>query len=384
MRAAVFSLLLCLFGCRAFDAGLLRRDGGTGTVDAGPRDTGPEGDAGRDANCIPRSPPALPAGGEGDGPDVVFALRNILLDQRMMWDVIGYDLDGICTSLRNPVTECAPRGDAPREIDGTEGIDNSFGPQVVPFVLIGKPGLQMAATRDQTNGIGVVLVRLRGWNGTADDRAVEVIVSQSVFGTPELPDGGMPVPEVPDGGVVYADGGDPPLPRWEGRDWWWVRADNYLGGDIEDPLLRDDRAYVSGGTIVARLPGRVPIVLAGSVRSSIFRLGDTRLTLRLSPDTMQVDEAILAGRWSIADALEAAPYAGICVGTENYDRLRRLAELSADLRATAGMPAPEVPCDAISFGLRFDGMRANIGGVSNLYGLPNGCAGMDAGIDAGM
>ena len=304
---------------------------------------------------------------------MIFALRHILIAQGEMWDQIGYDLDGFCTDDFDSPVECMPRADAPVETDGPGGLDNAFGHQVVRFLLIGKPTLQENAIADSDKGIGVIVVRLRGWNGTANDTSVEVIVAQSVFGTPELPDGGVPVPMIPDGGVIYEDGGVPPVPRWEGRDYWWLRDDNFLGGDLDEPLLRDDSAYVTDGVVVTRLPGRVPIVLAGSVRSTIFKLADTRLTLRLSPDFTTVEEAILAGRWSIADALEAAPYVGICVGSENYMFLMRLAELSADVRSTAGMPAPSVPCDAISFALRFDGMRAFVGGTSDLVGLPNAC-----------
>lgn len=372
-------------GCRAFDASLLR-DGGVrdgGPRDGGPRDA-PPGSMDAGPGCALHRPPA-PAGGEGSGPEVTFALRHILLDQGEEWRRIGYDLDGFCTQSVTDPSECAPRtADAPREIDGVGGTDNSFGHQFAPFLLIADDRLAEEAMNDSDKGIGVILVTVRGWNGMPDDSSVDVIVMQSVFGTPALPDGGRPDPVVPDGGIIYDDGGMPPLPRWEGRDWWWVRHDNFLDSDPSIPLLRDDRAYVSGGTIVVRLPGRVPIVLAGSVRSSIFKLTGTTLTLRLSGDTRAVDEAILAGRWSIADGLEAAPYAGICVGTENYNRVRRLADLSADIRSMPGEPNPAVPCDAISFALRFDGVRAFVGGVTNLHGLPNPCDD-DAGVpmDAG-
>ena len=106
--------------------------------------------------------------------------------------------------------------------------------------------------------------------------------------------------------------------------------------------------------------------------------------MRLNADFSLVESATLAGRWALADALEAAPYAGICVGTMNYNRLRQLGELSSDIRSIADAPAPDVPCDAISFAMGFDGSRAHFGGVSDLFGVPNRCAAIaDAGLDAG-
>ncbi len=380
-----------LAGCRVFDESLLDAGGTDGGRDAGP-DAAFDGgvDAATDAAapaCPLRHPPVRPAVPDTPGGEqVVFAFKDIYIDQGDGWSTIGYDLDGLCSVGDEPDVECyPPAASSTPEIDGEGGIDNVLGHEILPLTLVAVPDLATAAVRDQDLGIGALILVVHEWSGEEDDPDVRAVLTQSVYGTPGLPDGGPPVVEIPDGGLSYDDGGVPPLPEWEGNDWWWVRTETFLGGDLERPMLEDDAAYVAGGTLVMRLPDRVPIILSGTERAAIFKLTGAVLTVHFAEDRRHAD-AVLAGRWPVADILVEIEHANICRDTEDYATFARLLDLAADIRATPGTGGAGAICDAVSVGMTLRGTRAHFGGLSDLFEIPTPCAdagASDAGLDGG-
>ncbi len=392
--AIAAALALLITGCRVFDESLLDagEDEDAGPADAGadaPHDAGPD-DAGRDAgpSCPLTRPPPRPEVIDAPSVDEVwYALEGIDLDQPgTEWATIGYDLDGLCSEAPDPVVECLPPSSSSvPETDGEGGIDNVLGHQIMPLLLVARPDLASNSVRDQHHGVSAFILRVRRWNGTPTDPLVDVTLAIAEFGTPELPDGGVPMPELPDAAFVYGDGGTLPPPRWDGTDYWWVRADNFLSGNPERPRIRDDNAYITDGVIVMRLPDNQPLVLTGGVRSIIFRLTDAVLTARLSEDFTAVEEAVVAGRWPISDMLESVAFSGICIGSGDYESFARLLDLAADVRAAPGTGGPGATCDAVSVGVRLFGTRAHFGGVSDILGIPDACdpSAMDGGVGDG-
>jgi len=372
---------LCASGCRAFDETLLEKAVDAGTVDAAM-------DGGMDAatpGCTLRRPPPRPdvPNGPGTG-EVVFALRDIVLDQDGdRWRTIGYDLDGLCSEAPDPEVECLPPSpSAAPETDGEGGTDNVLGHQVLPVLLVVQPDLEEESREEENHGTGVIVIQVRGWNGEDDDPRVDAIMSQTVFGTRPLPDGGAPDAQVPDGGIRHGeDGNAPPLPEWDGKDWWWSRDDGFLAGNPERPRVQDDNAYVSGGMLVMRIPDNFPIIFGGTRRGIVFVLTDAILTLRISEDRQRVEEAILAGRWPVHAILEEIEHGGICRGSDDYRRLERIGDLAADVRVVRGSGGPGAICDALSIGIAYSGVRARWAGVAPAGGIPNPCA--DAGTGGG-
>src|SRR5262249_20509613 len=158
----------------------------------------------------------------GDGPEIVFALRHMVLNQSGdMWRTIGYDLDGLDTQPGHLAVECTPVSGGAPQVDGDDGVDNTFGHSITPLLLAAMTTLEADAQRAEDIGIGAVLVDVSGWNGMDDDPRVSVVVSQSVYGAQLLSDGGLPDAAAPDGGPDYDGGG--PLPAWDGGDVWWAR-----------------------------------------------------------------------------------------------------------------------------------------------------------------
>ncbi len=380
-----------LAGCHVFDASLLDRADAAVDADADAEldaDTGPimtDGDMDAMPPACPlRLPPPRPAIEDGeDTQETFFAMRGIDLDQGAEWTVVGYDLDGLCSIGEAPIVECLPpaRSGMP-EIDGEGGIDNVFAHQAVPLVLLGYPELETDAQYAQSRGLGVILIRLRGWNGEATDARVDATMALSSLGVQADDSGEMPR-EVPqqDAGVDRDDAGyiDLPPPLWDGRDFWFARTDNFLDGDLERPRIRDDTAYMVDRTLVMRLPDRFPITFNGLRNGNILRLTDAVFTARFSEDYARVEEAMLAGRWAILDILESVPLAGVCPGTDNYAQFVRVLDLTADIRSAPGSGGPRVLCDALSVGIRFtEGVRGRFGGLFPPETLISRCA-TDAG-----
>ena len=242
---------------------------------------------------------------------------------------------------------------------------------MTPLLLAAEPGFEAESKRSQTLGLGAVLVRVTGWNGARDDARVSVTLAQSVFGTPKV-GGAVPDASVPAGGVDY-DAGVPPLPRWDGEDAWWGRADGFFNGDPSMPRTSDDNAWVADGTIVMRLPDRRDLVFSGAERGVQFRLTDATFTAHILEDGRTVDRAILAGRWAANDILDAIPFVGVCPGSDNYRLLENILGTSVDVRSAPGSGGPGVDCDALSVGLAFTGVRGTWAGTAPGIPLVNRC-----------
>lgn len=364
-RLAFVCFTLCAAGCSVYDPALVPND--AGGMDAGDAAT----------TCPPlATPPARPSQEDDGDNEVVFALRNITLNQDgERWKTIGYDLDGLCSGTPDGPIECDPiSSSATSTQDGEHGVDNAFGRTITPLLLVAYPTLEDEARMYESYGLGAIILRIRDWNGDAEDSHVHATLSQSVYGTPALSDGGTPMPELPDGGPSYEDGGEPPFPQWNGDDYWWLREDSFYDGDPERPVIVDSNAYVSGRTLVMRIPDGREINFAGDTRGINFRLSDARLTADISTDGATVPRAVLVGRWAYDDVLSAVQHAGVCPGNPLYTTLSNLLRTAVDVRAVPGSGGPGVECDAVSVGIAFDGVSAHLGGVAPAYPLPEPCA----------
>jgi len=378
-----------LGGCRFFDESLLEGlDGGAGEVDAGAPDAPSDGSPVLDAGpgCDLTRPPPRPDG-EDDGEDVgelFFVFHHFTLDQSDdRWRTIGWDLDGICSDPPEPRTECrAPSPRAPVEIDGVGGIDNALGHNLLDMLLGALPEIQETLTGHEW-GHGSILIRVRSWNGRDDDPRVDVAFTQTIAGTPPLPDGGPPPVTSED--ILNRD--FPPRPNWDGNDWFYARNASFFEGDLERPRIRVDTAYVADRVLVIDFPNRIPIVFNDPNGSLVVYMTDGHLAGRIADDVSGFDWANFGGRWPVADLLGTLPMAGFCEGTRDYRALEAITDLAADLRAVPGSGGSDAVCNAISGGLSGQGTRGRFAGLLDAYdAVPDKCAGMmmDGGVpDAG-
>ncbi|MAQ19018.1 MAG: hypothetical protein CMN30_29995 [Sandaracinus sp.] len=362
-------------GCSVFDGSLLPADGGetdgtTVETDFGPEtpDTGPTGIGCTDGD---RQPPPRPASNT-DGPDadeIVFGLREVGLEQEAgdAWRDIGLNLDGYCSVGSVPQGECQPPDeDATLLLDGNQGIDNAFGGELFPLVDLVIEDLEATARESSAAGLGVVVLRVRKYNGELDDPRVDVTMSQSVAGFAGTAEETAPSEyTIVDYDAFEADGTTPkPAPVWEGNDWMVLRDDTFLLDDLEQPLVRDDNAYVANGVLVMSLPERVEIRFAGEENGITVRLTGARALGTISPDGQRLENVLFAGRWSINDLLQTTESLGVCPGGAQFSIFRNKLDSAADLRSDPRTAGDGVTCDALSVGVTFEGYRVRIAGIS--------------------
>lgn len=376
---------VCLVACQVYTDSLLQRssDGGPhaggsagqssagsggSSAGSGGSTAGSGGTAGADAaTCDPIHPPPRPTQGAGidGGPgDVVFALKDIVLDQGGdLWRSIGYDLDGLCSNPPNPQVECTAPSGGPPEIDGVRGTDNAFGHLVFPLLKATDPTIQARASAAQDAGVDDIVLHLSGWNGADNDPSVSVWIAQSVYAVPA--------------GSTSAG-----QPNWDGTDSFYVDSSAFADGTFATPLIGNNNAYVAGRVLVFRMPDRSPIYFQSSRGTFDVNLTDATLTAKISADSTRLDPVILAGRWSLIDISTNFDKLGICPGSLQRQLADNLMANTADVRATPGTGGPGAICDAISVGLQFTGYPGKLGGLVSAPPSVSQCA--DAGTsDAG-
>jgi hypothetical protein len=361
----VLVLLAALgLGCDVYDpAFLVRLDAGPridGGGDAGDRDAGrndggePDGevDAGTDAGPVAcgRPIPSRPTSGDGDGPELVFAFKDVIVDQTAdpLWHEIGFNLDGECT---NPgITEylCAPLGAAGPPLDGPDGVDNIVGERIFPQIAMFDPDFQTGSAEGMERG-STFLIRIRGWNGEPNDPRVEAVFAQGIGRE----------------GFRREDG--QLMPQWDGLDEFDVSRANFSAGNPNAPIVADDNAYVAGNRLVFRLPDRENIRLPfDGPNDLIIRLAGAFLTgVITAPGEngfRRMENTVLTGRWSALDISDAVDGVGICATTPERIAFDSLIGNQVDIRSdgsTTGM----LRCDALSVAVGFTGYTAIWGNV---------------------
>ncbi len=231
--------------------------------------------------------------------------------------------------------------------------------------------LQEYCTRVQEEGQSTVVIRLRNWNGQANDPVVTVDISSSVFGAPGTSTT-PPAVNVNDGTLVGS--GDPARPAWNGNDWFWVRDDMFVAGDVNTPRILDDTAYVRNRVLVMRRPDRALLTVVGPTLGLRVQLTGGFAMGEISEDLLTLENVVFGGRWSKTDLLDTARSVEVCPGSDLYGIVSDAIDKIADVRSNPTEDGTGVPCNAVSFGVRFDGYRAHFAGLAPSPPLPDPCA----------
>jgi len=322
------------------------------------QDAGPASDGGRMSDsgriCELRHAPARVASMDGDGEELVYALRDVVIAQDdPIWNELGFDLDQTCSDSMDSVT-CIPRGSATPQLDGAGGVDNSGGRELLATLTLGNPMLEAQAHAIQDTGASVIVLRISGWDGADDDSRVTASIAQGVFGFP-------------------AGGARGDTLAWDGTDTFVVSEEDYLDGDPDRPLIVDDAAYVTGRRLVMRLPQGRPIYLPWEGNPLILRLTDAFVVADLSADMQTVTDARLVGRWALLDLSSTLTQLGVCPGTSTRLAVDILVARVADIRSDPGTDGLALDCDAVSFAIGFQGSRGVFGGTSPAPPLMDPC-----------
>jgi hypothetical protein len=366
-------------GCAVYSQSLI------GSSRAG--DTGTPGDENPAPACMPAVPPSRPdpdaAGSTSIGP-IVAAFRTIDIGVSGPLDAgippFGYDLDHTCTCPGPP--SCLQRSDAggTQDCDDPQGRDNL---DIQLFRLLRGPATTGTSQIDQglaAGQFGLLLV-IRDYNGSGFDPQVTVEFYLS-NGLDRDADGGIP------------------LPKFDGTDSWTIDPGSLVQGQPgAGPEFVDDKAYVYQNTVVANPPMAIPIAfgdgtflggatmlltaptIVGSLQASSIGDGGagTGFGYALTGGT-------IAGRWpttQILSTLSKIPVEGgtfICPTESqqsefNYNVIKSVVCNAADISSTpqGDNNVPLAPCDAISVGMQFTAVPAQLGSVLEVTPPPSGC-----------
>ena len=310
-------------------------------------------------------PPAMGDPSSGDV-EVVVALRSLDFGEGDLagGPKVGFDLDGRCSCADDGPT-CVTPEPAKQSCDGPMGIDNGIAELFAAAAVFEDNFTSTYHSARAEQGAWSILVRIRGYNGEANDDQIEVAM---------FPSGGL--------GEDPCHAGGPPA--WDGSDAWPVMTtalEEPLGGggsssgaggcgsaepagySLEAPRYVDMAGYVIDQVMVASLP-EAGISLSGDGSGIVLTGGFLTGRLEQMGGAWHLRDGTLAGRWPLSEVFETLGKLGsngmpICTDDSTYQLIRDAVCAKRDI--TAGLGGPTAPCDAVSFGMDFEAEPAQLG-----------------------
>jgi hypothetical protein len=297
----------------------------------------------------PTGPPAVK--GAGGGPEIVVALKTLDFHEAGGSEAVGFDLDDACTCNGDGPT-CALPANSTKPCDGTSGRDNNGAGLMSASSMLGLTSSMLS--KDIADGEMSLLLRIRDYNGLPDDDQVSVAWL-------------VPVPLM-----------SPPL--FDGTDVWGINGsclhqDGQGQPNVEDPLVIDLFAYVTGGRLVASFNGGAPMnfseKLSVNVQGAVLSAGLVR-----QGTVWEIHDGVVAGTWRTTDMfanLRNTSVLGkpLCTDNPIYMNVKDFICRSRDISSTGANPAHA--CDSISFAFTFTAISAGVGLGWNPPALPNPC-----------
>jgi hypothetical protein len=272
------------------------------------------------------------------------------------WKQYGFNIDGkISTNLS--MDHCKPRkGGSPNSVypDGDQGIDNSFGKNILPIFLAGDPSFSTAVNDSIAQGNGTILMDLQK---LGDGQSYNPMTSQ-LFGGADL---GKP-------------------PAFDGTDVWLADPDTVAsaGPPLVAKLSVPD-SYLTQDTWVAQAQGTLKLYL--NMLGSWVGVPITNPVLGMTLDAAHGSamngtisgvvevEAFKAEFKKAVAALDSS----FCENNATVESLLTQIEQAADILLD-GSQDPTKECEAISIGLGFNAARVVLGGVGGPKQIQDPCA----------
>ncbi len=352
-RLAVGAATLALLGAgTSFAVTGCSSDGGA-DADAGPGGSGSGGKG---------QPPARPADGPAttDSGDRTFAVNSLKLGGNNEWKKLGYNLDDkSSTGKSQDVCKPVPGGLTSPHQDGDNGIDNSFGANVLESLEGVSPGIQKLANDSLASGAFTIMVQVRGLPAAAP--AALTGLSGQLFA-------GGKYAETADGGL-----GAPP--SFDKTTDWPVLPSILTGSDIASgSKIKFANAYVADGTFVSG--DRVAVSLSLKLAGVDLTLSVKNAVITGKPGASEMTDGIISGFLITSEVADALRQVGpslsesFCgdVGDKFIDTLRTSSDMLSD-----GTNTNDRECDAISIGLGFTAKE-----IANPTQVADGGAGGEA------
>jgi len=278
----------------------------------------------------------------------VLAVRSLVFGEGNSgeWKKVGYNLDGL-VSTGNSTDVCKPPADgsaSDAHPDGDNGIDNSFGKNLLPLILTLYPTWPQDVNNGISNGNFTALTKLMCLPAEGD----APVLTTKLFGGTAL--GSMP--------------------KWDGTDMWPVEPG--LLSDATDPesstILFPESSVVANlfdagkdGTFILSVPIRTPDD-STSIKLTLYK---AKMQMTLSSDRKTATEGMIGGVLNteefVAEVNKVGALLQLC-GNPLFTNLITKVRQSSDIMAD-GTQDPTKECDGITMGLGFEMVEAQIGSV---------------------
>jgi hypothetical protein len=273
------------------------------------------------------------------------------------WKQYGFNVDGkvstaMSVDLCQPMNNASPKNVYP---DGDNGIDNSFGKNILPIFLGLSSNFSANANQQFTDGDYTMIFDLQALGPSADQAP---LASKIYTGTPLLSP-----------------------PKFDGSDCWPVAPEG-----LANPAdIASAKPFFAMGTVAANHwdSGPTATTIPLQIDADGFKLHldihHARVSMNLDPDHQGAQMGQLGGVVDTAQLVaEMKKVAGavdpsLCSGP-TIDSIAAQLEQASDILAD-GTQDPTKTCDGISIGIGFKATALSLGGVGPATPpQPNPCA----------
>ncbi len=262
------------------------------------------------------------------------------------WKSVGVNIDGLVSTAQSKDL-CMPNSGASTSVpypDGNDGIDNSFGKNLLPILLSLYPNWPGDINKGISDGVFTTLLKLQCLPETGDVPSF----TTKVFGATDL---------------GYT-------PKFNGTDVWPVAPE--LLSDLADPLSSTvvfPAASVTGQTFNSGKNQTfiltVPLNTMMGSTSLKLTLYAAQTTMTLSDNRKSATKGIISGVLNaeelVTEVKKVGALLGLCEQAIFGNILTQVRQASDIL--TDGTQDPNKECDGISIGLGFEMKEALIGAV---------------------
>lgn len=281
------------------------------------------------------------------------------------WRKYGLNIDRkFTTEASTDTCKLAVGATCSVQLDGDNGVDNSFGANVVPMLDFIESDLQRSTPTYDSNanaaveqGGATMLVRLDG-----------------VGGEPSY----APLP-----GALYRAVPTAAPPKWDGSDIRDVDDVSLVGADLSRPLAAfsagymNERRWVGAPAADTAYVDLHMFVNAALVPTPPIAVRHVQLLLDVAPDDATAAHGIVSGIIRTSDLVEGfRSFAGgistsLCSGSAFESIANQVGQTSDILED--GTNVAGKPCDAISIGFGFDAVAVQLGQPQSVP-TPDPCA----------
>jgi len=345
---------------------------------------GTGGATGKPDDVLPgRQPPPKGSGGPAAGSgDTVVALRKLFLGDTdyagnpdpNAWREIGFNIDGI-VSTKNGTNHCKYQEGATKssvQTDGTDGIDNSFGSNLVKIIASLAANPSSTISESLESGDFTIMLKM----AKLEDKADQTGINTGLYGGAKFDS------MVADCKATPTEVNCSP-PKWSGADKWPVLPELLTGGNIDTPKVSFPESYVVGGTWVSGSKGDLNLTVSIQGFNLALKITNAVITADLAGvgATAKATKGVIAGVIPTEQLIaELKKVAGgfdqtLCEG-QTFESIAQQIRAASDIMQDGTNGDPAKLCDGISVGLGFEGQAVELGGVAPAAAAPaDPCAG---------